>query len=423
MASTNTQGAEDDESEWEYEYDDKSTEDFYLTLDLTTHIPPALARDRRSKTLKANTRASNKSLANAPGSQAKDTTDPNDHDQGTDTTAAAERMQIVGLHEKNPIISYNNAIYSCQWATDLATQIFLAPPPAHFDPEHTALRSTPSFDVLGTSCARLVALPASIQPKVSSIPSPTKKVQKSLGLDTSYTTAEGDVIQQTTAQGLRIGLPSTASAQRTSQAKFLEALSAIKARRGDTDAVPVTNIKVYHAPKGWEEERAEWIEKESARSKKDKAEAVARAKKEKAEQTARLSRQNRRPAYRPTRGKDPSVEQEEEGEEEEEEQAEEEEEEEDATNKDGTTPAVTRVRRPTRGGARGGGAPSGRRLRQSLGLPEARRDSRPKAQPRKKRKVVEAATTEHAPADGPSQDDTSPQDQVEQSDTVMEEGS
>ncbi|KAG9998980.1 hypothetical protein KCU78_g16149, partial [Aureobasidium melanogenum] len=412
MTSTDMAGSED-ESEWEYEYDTNATDDFYLTLDLTTHIPPALARDRRTKAQKSTTRGSNKSLANAPGTSESGTKDAAVQDgHGDSANTTTERMQIVGLHDRNPIISYNNSIYSCQWATDLATQIFLAPPPTDFDPDHTALRSTPSFDVLGTSAARLVAVPASIQPREIAPPNAVRAAYA--GPETTYTTAEGDVIEHTTAQGLRIALPSTASAQRTSQAKFLEALSAIKARRGDQDAVPVTNIKVYHPPEGWEEERADYIEKESARSKKDKAEAAARAKREKAEQTARLTRLNRRPAYaRPN----PEEEAEEEGSGDENE---------DDANKDADADGnklVTRKRRTlARGGARGG-APSGKRLRQSLGLPEARRDSRPKGRPRKKRKVVaapEAVPEAASSAAGPSQEATSTQ--AEQEDTSMAEG-
>ncbi|CAD0040750.1 unnamed protein product [Aureobasidium pullulans] len=294
----------EDESEWEYEYDDHATDDFYLTLDLTTHIPPALARDRRSKAQKSTTRGSNKSLANAPGT--------------------------------------GNAESGAKDGADLATQIFLIPPPTDFDPDHVAIRSTPSFDVLGP--------------------------------ESSYTTAEGDVIEHSTTKGLRIGLPSTASAQRTSQAKFLETLSAIKARRGDEDAVPVTNIKVYHAPEGWEEERSDYIEKESARSKETRLRLLH--------------------------------------------------------DEDGNK-LVTRKRRTlARGGSRGG-APSGKRLRQSLGLPEARRDSRPKPRPRKKRKlaavveeVVEDANEDTAAegaasAAGPSQDGASTQAEAEQEDTTM----
>jgi hypothetical protein len=423
MASTNMADSED-ESEWEYEYDTNATEDFYLTLDLTTHIPPALARDRRTKAQKSTTRGSNKSVANAPGTAEPGTQESAVQD-GDSTDTPAERMQIVGLHDRNPIISYNNSVYSCQWATDLATQIFLTPPPTDFDPDHAALRSTPSFDVLGTSAARLVAIPASIQPRETAPPPIIRAAYA--GPETTYTTAEGDVIEHTTAQGLRIGLPSTASAQRMSQAKFLEGLSAIKTRRGDQDAVPVTNIKVYHPPEGWEEERADYIEKESARSKKDKAEAVARAKREKAEQTARLTRLNRRPAYaRPD--PDAEIEEGEEGSGEEND---------DDTNKDADADGnklVTRKRRTlARGGARGG-APSGKRLRQSLGLPEARRDARPKGRPRKKRKVDEAPeaavedANEGTPAEeastaaGPSQDGTSTQARAEQEDTNMTEG-
>lgn len=409
-AEANMAGSED-ESEWEYEYDQTSTQDFYLTLDLTTHIPPALARDKRAKAgPKPTVRASNKSLANAPGAATHlyPTNDAaqNDKDADNARSGGPERMQIVGLHHKKPIVSYNNAIYSCHWATDLATQIFLAPPPDRIDADHPALRSTPSFDVLGTACARIVAVPATIQPRETAQPKPIT-ASPFLGPDTSYTTAEGDIIQHTTTKGLRIELPTTASAQRVSQAKFLESLSAIKARRGDSDAVPVTNIKVYHPPEGWEEERDEWIAKESARSKKDKAEAAAR-----------ISRQNRRAAYvRP----DPD-EQAEQGSEDEEDADKDAEDDEDGEPTLASLKA--RKKRTMRGGNRGG-APSGKRLRQSLGLPEARRDKRPRGRPRKKRNTVatESPAAEDAAEDafaGPSQ--VAADIQVEQTDTIMTEG-
>ncbi len=100
MTSTDMAGSED-ESEWEYEYDTNATDDFYLTLDLTTHIPPALARDRRTKAQSRRPAAPTR-VANAPGTSESGTKDGAVQDgDGDSANTTTERMQIVGLHDRN----------------------------------------------------------------------------------------------------------------------------------------------------------------------------------------------------------------------------------------------------------------------------------------------------------------------------------
>jgi len=355
-----------------------------VTLDLTTHVPPNNSH-KKSKVPKTG-RGSNKSLANAPGKPhlaAHDhdlyspaptpvfsqdgATSPQPHQQ-TQQPPLRRQMQIVDLHEHNPLISLDNALYSCRWATDVGTSLFFTPPLSDVDPDHAPIRSTPSFDLLGTTCARLIAVPATMTPRAA--PVATKKARPHEPDSLSYATNQGDIVRQSESQGINIELPSTASASRVSQARFLERLSAIKAQRGDQDAVPVTNIKIYRPPEGWEAERDAYIARETSMNEKNRLEADLRAEK-------LLSRANK--AHRDaSHARDVEA---------------------NAAASDAVDftehdldspdPDPDRVglasqifrKRKARGGPRGG-APSGKRLRQSLGLPESRKDKRVPGRPR-----------------------------------------
>lgn len=339
-----------------------------MTLDLTTHVPPALASKKAASQTKT-PRGSNKSLANARSSAQQSA-----QNSIADTTSQpdlpeASCMQILDLHGHSPLISYNNALYSCQWATDLGTSFFLVPPPTTLDPDHLPLRSTPSFDLLGTTSARLIAIPASLQPRKAPLV-PFINLQNYKDGET-YTTTSGDVIQHSPSHGLHIELPATASAVKVNQARFLERLSAIKARRGDRDAIPVSNVKTYKYPDDWEAERDEWILKETSKSEKHRQEAELR--------TGNGPRRRRTKSAAATsqvvddaNGESPAPEVDEQADSEE----------------DYYSPdpdhidlgGLVRKRRPR--GFRGG-APSGKRLRQSLGLPDARRNHKPVGRPRK----------------------------------------
>lgn len=384
-------------SEWEYEYDEQETEvglhihinhpqytyspvqDFYITLDLTTQVPPNLVHEKKSK---SNKRGSNKSLANAPGATGKSssakssTVTQDDGASFAEQSLAASRMQIVDLHGANPLVSFNNALYSCHWATDVGTSLFLTAPPETTDPNHPPLHSTPSFDLLGTSFARLIAAPATIRARETPLTSLVPGDQTQASHET-VSTAEGDLIRKTDTGGFRITLPSTATSSRVNQARFLERLSNIKAKRGDKDNVPVSHIKIYRPPPGWEAERDEWIAKETVLSDRNRLEAETR----KAKSALRKVR------FAPThseRAADDGY-----YDEEEEDHGDDDADADDGgetSDQDRDTPepgslAEQMRKRKTRGGSRGG-APSSKKLRQSLGLPESRRDKRAVGRPR-----------------------------------------
>jgi len=110
-----------------------------------------------------------------------------------------------------------------------------------------------------------MGVPAIVQPRVSLLGATGSASRNPFdGTEDVTTTAEGDVVRLSASGELRIELPSTAPPEKVSQARFLERLSVIKRKRGQTDPVPIRAIKGYTRPDNWEEERNEWLAKERA---------------------------------------------------------------------------------------------------------------------------------------------------------------
>jgi TFIIIC subunit triple barrel domain len=65
-------------------------------------------------------------------------------------------MQIMELHSKNPIISYQGNFYSCKWASALGTDMLFARK-SDVSPDSEPLRSLGDWDLVGLGSARLMA--------------------------------------------------------------------------------------------------------------------------------------------------------------------------------------------------------------------------------------------------------------------------
>ncbi|KAI5807501.1 hypothetical protein DFH27DRAFT_546473 [Peziza echinospora] len=139
-ATQATQDQGDSDSEWEYDWDD--AEVFYLTLDLTIPTPlfPHVAPIATESTTPAKTTNDGKGGAkgtaksaiptNKTASGAGSTVAKNPPNIPTTTLNApastrAQAFQIQGMATKNPLVSYQNRIYSCEWTENLGSEIFL----------------------------------------------------------------------------------------------------------------------------------------------------------------------------------------------------------------------------------------------------------------------------------------------------------
>lgn len=214
-----------DDEEWEYGYDGKETEvrpeskyheclwtntylqDFFVTLDVTTHSTPAsLAASRERPTGR---RANMGTPATVPNSLR--TQDGRASFPPSQLLPKKDDVQFLDLHTTTPVVAYKGQTYSCTWATQMGTNVFT------FEEGSTYAKSGSSF--IGTSSLNLVARPVELVRKVR--PS-SKEVGRS----------QASAVPQTTtlaANTLDYGI------QSTGELSFLERLTALKATKGQLD--------------------------------------------------------------------------------------------------------------------------------------------------------------------------------------------
>lgn len=257
--------------EWEWEYDDEETEDIYFTLDLTTHVPDAVgerevsANGKRLRITAAEKKAASerrlakwvareKAAANG-GAPAPDADlDPLDQDEPAQTATHPReadaindngekepgRLQLLGLHTENPYVKYNNGFYSCHWHTDLGTQLWVSRPGIVEDPRMAGH----VLDIIGSSQARLVAKPATLKRKQAPDDGPNAAA---IDLDAEEEML-GDVYEpEDPDQPIRIKRSRINDPYSEGQADFMERLSALKIKRGESDAQKVPlKMPVYY---------------------------------------------------------------------------------------------------------------------------------------------------------------------------------
>lgn len=248
-------------SDWEYEYDEHETEDVYFTLDLTTHVPNAIQEKQYAKNGKLIGPEKN-SAENAPqdedanGEAALNGDDNPQNDDAIDDAAPLEagRLQVLDLHTEKPYIKYNNSFYSCHWFTDLGTQFWITNPGVVSDPK----LSGHVLDVVGSSQTRLVAKPANLKRKrdapeaehhqgeaaAQSIEIDDDAASDVSDADSRVQTA--DALQQNPDEPM-IVVPPKNDLHMQGQASFMERLSAIKLKKGESDAHDIPRkVPVYY---------------------------------------------------------------------------------------------------------------------------------------------------------------------------------
>ncbi|KAL2351810.1 hypothetical protein BJ546DRAFT_797627, partial [Cryomyces antarcticus] len=233
------------DSEWEYEYDGEETEDFYVTLDLTTFTGPI---PYVKETAKKKRRPAKQPAADLEDPAEPEATLPPGE---TPDTASQARFQILDLHTPEPLILYDNQLYACRWTSTIGTDLLFTTPS---DPSYLSikpLRSTPHFDLLAASSTRLVATQANVLPR------------KRKG-------AEVDPPLEDSTQ-LEKPSPTSTPLPRQSQASFIERLSRVKESRGELDPVPIQSVKLYTRPQDADQVREQWAKREAEEKRQNEA--------------------------------------------------------------------------------------------------------------------------------------------------------
>jgi hypothetical protein len=211
-----------DTDEWEYEYDPNETEDFYITLDLTTYVPDALAIRPKAKTARE-----------------ADPHNVDNHQPGSDAASvSAGSLQISDLHTGSPSIQFNGRNYNGSWSTDYGSQLFIAESGTIPRP----VLAGNVLDIVGASRTRIIATPAKLRNKYNS--HARNEVPNAAG-STSVSTLPNDTVSQPAANEATKNDQSSSGAQ---AASFLQRLTQIKKRKGEKDPVPTYSVKMYNAP-------------------------------------------------------------------------------------------------------------------------------------------------------------------------------
>ncbi|KAF2213761.1 hypothetical protein CERZMDRAFT_83864 [Cercospora zeae-maydis SCOH1-5] len=274
-AQVPTSQDEDDGSEWEYEYDPNETEDLYFTLDLTTHVPDALARKYDSAARNHGTAKSGQDNGDAQNDDAED------GDGNTKQRAGPSRprsnLQLLDLHTRNPLVKFDDGIYNCYWSTDLGTQFHISQAGAIPQPR----RPGTVLDVIGLSQTRLIGKPVTLTEKNfdangrAQSTAPEHDTVDAQSNDGDAQQEEAPVpLSNDPSQPLIIPRELCRNATAEAQASFLERLSQIKLKRGETDRIPMYSIRSHPDPKNKDELRKRAFEAEAAR-KKDEEDANA----------------------------------------------------------------------------------------------------------------------------------------------------
>lgn len=251
--------------EWEYEYSETETQvvheaaqnflveianiplqDFYVTLDLTSRITPQQTKKgyvRLEHDIFADDDEADKDKDDDEQQASQQEATPDlveengtPHKEPTPEPEEQDRIQIVGLHDDNPIVSYQGQIYSCHWASTIGTDLFFARALPAEDREariaEPMRKLNGCFELIGASSARLVARQAKLRPKTSQ----EKVQQPQPGPSHSFAPIQNPESMEV----VKFPVPEHASRAQKRQANFLEKLSAVKARLGEKDKVKPT---------------------------------------------------------------------------------------------------------------------------------------------------------------------------------------
>lgn len=324
ITSTTTPFAEDDDSEWEYEYHETETEvgskpliekfaltdilqTFYVTLDLSSssaYLRPKRHADVAVPDLRPTVQASatggsesnsNVAAGIRQAATAAVSTDDvevaasatNDDDEMIQPRQPEDRIQILDFHSPNPIISYQNQIYSCDWTSTIGTDVLLTAPEPN-EP-HPVLRQGPGVSVLAATSLKLTGRPVQLDSRQPTS-SETQSQDQKLAPDSSSRANKTSNSKEVTSVKIPDGLAPNRARQ--NQANFLQRLIAVKAAKGERDEVTVYAQRINQGS-GWRSQQHAAAEQRASEAGDDR---------EPEEGIRRLSSNRRGRIGRPRRG-------------------------------------------------------------------------------------------------------------------------
>jgi hypothetical protein len=219
------------EDDWEYEYDENETEDFYIPIDLSNVLSAQVPTNSERRTghptlLKSRLRAQNATRGQQPETAV--------HSAGMQEPATMGEMQITGLHTANPLVMYNGQLLSCQWTSTIGTDLFFTKPQTDESEHHVPLRSLPSVDLLSVGTAKLIARVGRLRPRDDLFESEKDAQPIVINVDEVEKNQDAPIASAVEDQ------PSTTTNPGAGPTSFLARLNEAKARRGEASRLALT---------------------------------------------------------------------------------------------------------------------------------------------------------------------------------------
>ncbi|KAL9123695.1 MAG: hypothetical protein Q9217_006899 [Psora testacea] len=243
--ATSKNSLDEDDSEWEYEYHDTETESFYVTLDISSAASQFRPKQLRPATMNTQAQPTSNTpseppidplIQSAPQADTIQSVPPLENDSQPQTsTVSGNFIQILDLHTTNPLISYQNQLYSCTWGSTIGTDVLItAQHPVSNNAHGSPKPSSPKASVLATTSIKLSGRP--VQAVARPKPELSGQLLQAATLPSGASASTGNTNPSTSAKFDIGDVPSRA---RQEQAAFLERLSEIRAAKGEKDNVRV----------------------------------------------------------------------------------------------------------------------------------------------------------------------------------------
>lgn len=229
---------DDDESEHEgrgravnRQTDPEADQNTQQQSDVDNPIDPALREQREA------TRAASRHPSGAPSrapSQAPSAMPPGDHESKKPTRIRnVGEIQVLDLHSDNPIISYKGRIFSGSWASNIGTELIFGAHNEIAERDLPYLQALPGgVDLLAASSVRILTTPADLRPKHR------PEGGSALMLPYANRRPAPDRYRAMRKEAkIEIPVAFDKHGRRKPQARFLENLMAIKAKRKEFDEV------------------------------------------------------------------------------------------------------------------------------------------------------------------------------------------
>lgn len=152
------------DEEYEYQYDASETSTFLIELDLSTlngikrEVPNKKYGNRR----KAAATEADEDEDDRDGNdeEAADLNEPLPEASSRPPKGVNNNLQILELDSVNPMVAYKGNFYSCAWHDMIGTNMFYSLP--HQGIEHTPVRQTRDYNLLGTSRVKIIGQRAKV---------------------------------------------------------------------------------------------------------------------------------------------------------------------------------------------------------------------------------------------------------------------